>query len=184
MEDRYREAASVLLLRRALRGKGWRVLLLHKPRKRDAWQLPQGGMEGEENVTEAALRELREEASITNVQVLRESAMEYVYDFPASYRHYRPDGICGQRIRFVLARASRRARVRVDRKEIDHFAWVPPDRIGTYIKRSAYLHVVQGLIVDALGMAGEDFKLVAGSSTLDECASSPSPSSTSATPGR
>ena len=46
MEDCYRQAASLLVLRPAATAKaGYELLLLHKPRKRDVWQLPQGGKE-------------------------------------------------------------------------------------------------------------------------------------------
>ena len=55
MPDVYRSAASILVLKPVdvcLPGGKcetvYQILLLHKPRKKDAWQLPQGGVEGGE----------------------------------------------------------------------------------------------------------------------------------------
>ena len=105
----YRQAASVVLLRRsqACAPEGCsdvcEVLLLHKPRKRDDWQLPQGGVEEGEDAEKAALRELKEEADISGVTVLGKSREVYQYDFPPSYRRFRPDNVRGQRIAYVFA---------------------------------------------------------------------------------
>ncbi len=61
MPDVYRSAASLIVLRPRRGGSGDpQMLLLHKPRKRDAWQLPQGGCEEGETIEQAALRELME----------------------------------------------------------------------------------------------------------------------------
>ena len=60
---RYRQAVSALVLRPvsvcAPDGTGsdiYEILLVHKPRKRDDWQLPQGGMEGDETPEMTARR--------------------------------------------------------------------------------------------------------------------------------
>ncbi|NOS68279.1 MAG: NUDIX domain-containing protein, partial [Candidatus Peribacteraceae bacterium] len=92
----------------------YQILLLHKPRKKDAWQLPQGGVEGDENVTEAALRELKEEAGLDGCRVLGVSERVYQYDFPESFRRFRPDNVKGQRIEYVFALAPKDAIVTVD----------------------------------------------------------------------
>ncbi|MEM1160013.1 MAG: RNA pyrophosphohydrolase [Pseudomonadota bacterium] len=52
---------------------------------RDAWQMPQGGIDEGESPRDAALRELGEETGITDhgfVSVLRESAEWHAYDLP------------------------------------------------------------------------------------------------------
>ena len=55
MPDTYRSAASILVLRNAKRGGvKHELLLVHKPRKKDAWQLPQGGMEEGETPEQGA----------------------------------------------------------------------------------------------------------------------------------
>lgn len=156
MEDVYRHAASILVLRpvdpsTTLRaGSGHQILLLHKPRKKDSWQLPQGGVEGNENVTEAALRELQEEAGLTGCTVIGTSEREYTYDFPPSFRRFRPDNVKGQLIKYVFALASKDAAVTVDGVEVDNSVWVGVDQLGQFIKRSEYLEIVKDLYNEAL----------------------------------
>jgi putative (di)nucleoside polyphosphate hydrolase len=142
MNDCYRRCASVLLARKRVQGGAWEILLLRKPRKRDSWQLPQGGIEEGETVEVAALRELKEEAGI-HAKIICSSEQCYQYEFPVSYRRFRPDHICGQCIRFVIAEPEGDATVQVDGKEIYEHVWVLPEELSRYIKRKAYLQVVQ-----------------------------------------
>lgn len=154
MHDRYRQCASLVLLRpsSACGPDGCtplvEVLLLHKPRKRDSWQLPQGGVEKGETVEQAALRELKEEAGI-DAEVLGATERCYQYDFPASYRRFRPDEVCGQCIHFVFAIPKSSAPVQVDGKEIDSFLWVLPEDLGRYLKRQEYLNLARRLVEEA-----------------------------------
>lgn len=148
MQEVYRRAASILVLRPV--GDSYEILLLHKPRKRDAWQLPQGGVEGSENVTEAALRELKEEAGLDGCRVLGVSARVYQYDFPESFRRFRPDNVKGQRIEYVFALAPKDASVTVDGVEVDNSVWVTLEQIPQYIKRREYLEIVKGLYAEAV----------------------------------
>lgn len=121
------------------------VLLLRKPRKNDAWQLPQGGVEEGETLEVAALRELKEEAGI-DAEVLGRSQEVYQYDFPASYRRFRPDNVCGQKVEFVFAKADPRQEVVVDNDEIEAFAWVDPADITEYSKRKEYIKLFGALV--------------------------------------
>jgi putative (di)nucleoside polyphosphate hydrolase len=151
MSDTYRSAASILVLRNAKRG-GVRheLLLVHKPRKKDAWQLPQGGMEEGETPEQCALRELKEEAGIAGgVRVLGVSNREYVYEFPESYKRFRPDGVTGQRIGFVLSKADGDVRMKVDGVEIDRAVWISPRDLEKFVFRGEYLAIVRGLIDEA-----------------------------------
>ena len=151
MQEVYRVAASMLLLRPVKGEAGcYEILLLHKPRKRDAWQLPQGGMEAGETVSDAALRELKEEAGITGIEVLGQGSEVYQYDFPESYRRFRPDNVCGQRITFVFALADPDTPVQVDGKEVDRFVWIEPHALGRYLKRKEYNVLINSLLCEAL----------------------------------
>lgn len=153
MQDTYRRAASMLLFRtREGVGSGGDILLLHKPRKKDAWQLPQGGMEEGETAEECAARELKEEAGLEGVTMLGKSATVYQYDFPASYRRFRPDHICGQRIEFVYAIAPPDPVLTVDAEEVDRYEWVAPDQLSRFIKRKEYLQLVRHLLEEARGL--------------------------------
>ena len=49
---------------------------------RDAWQMPQGGIDPDEDPRAAALRELREETGTDRAELLRESRYWYAYDLP------------------------------------------------------------------------------------------------------
>jgi putative (di)nucleoside polyphosphate hydrolase len=48
----------------------------------DAWQMPQGGIDDGENPRQAALRELKEETGVDDVDVLSESERWLYYDLP------------------------------------------------------------------------------------------------------
>jgi 8-oxo-dGTP pyrophosphatase MutT (NUDIX family) len=146
MPETYRQAASILVLLPAPNGSGpLRFLLIHKPRRRDAWQLPQGGIEAGETAGEAAIRELSEEAGIHDVTLLGQSKEVYQYDFPASFRRFRPDDVRGQRIEFFVAKAAH-DRVQVDGKEIDQAIWINASELPRYIKRRAYLQLVRRVL--------------------------------------
>jgi len=141
--DKYRQCASVVLLR-PVQGK-YQMLLVHKPRKKDAWQIPQGGVEEGENTEEAAIRELSEETGV-QAKIIGSSKQHYQYNFPNSYRRFRPDNICGQCVHFVFAKANSDVKVKVDEKEINAYAWVFPEQIPKYIKRREYRNIVEKLM--------------------------------------
>ncbi len=51
--------------------------------KKDAWQLPQGGIDEGEEPKDAALRELKEEIGTANAEILGETKSWLNYDLPA-----------------------------------------------------------------------------------------------------
>uniref|UniRef100_A0A2P2J8N9 Nudix hydrolase domain-containing protein n=1 Tax=Rhizophora mucronata TaxID=61149 RepID=A0A2P2J8N9_RHIMU len=52
----------------------------------DTWQMPQGGADEEEDLRNAAMRELREETGVTSVEFLAEAPYWLAYDFPVEAR--------------------------------------------------------------------------------------------------
>ena len=70
-----------------------------------AWQMPQGGIDHGEGVTEAALRELREETGVAtgDVTVLAETRDWHPYDLPPAALPYRGK-YRGQTQKWVLMR--------------------------------------------------------------------------------
>lgn len=160
MTDVYRSCASIAVLRPAELCSPaactpvFEMLLLHKPRKNDAWQLPQGGREEGETIEQAALRELKEEAGIS-AKVLGKSRHVYQYEFPASYRRFRPDNVCGQRVEFILALADVSTHVQVDDREIDAFVWVKPGELPQYLKREEYRKIVEKVMEEAARLSGQ-----------------------------
>lgn len=149
--EAYRRCAATVLLRPVSGGSAHQVLLVHKPRKRDAWQLPQGGAEEGESVEQAAMRELFEETGI-RARVIGRSETRYQYDFPKSYRRFRPDNICGQCIEFVFAQADAGFSVSVDGTEIDSYVWVLPKELPRYIRRREYRRIVEGLVGEGVAL--------------------------------
>jgi len=148
-KDVYRCCASVAVFRPTDTEGEYEILLVRKPRKRDAWQLPQGGCEEGETVEQAAIREVQEEAGISPTLIATSSHV-YQYDFPKSYRRFRPDNVCGQRVEYVFATSDPDVKVQVDGEEIDAYAWVLPKQLPKYVKRKAYLQLVQRLYHDGL----------------------------------
>ncbi len=72
--------------------KGVGIVLLNKKNKvfvakridnpKNFWQMPQGGVDGDENYYQAALRELKEETSIESVELIHEIDKKLTYILP------------------------------------------------------------------------------------------------------
>ncbi|MDD5054686.1 MAG: NUDIX domain-containing protein [Candidatus Peribacteraceae bacterium] len=138
---KYRSAVAVLVLKKDSDGSA-RILLVHKPRKSDAWQLPQGGIEEGETPEVAALRELNEEAGLLLAVPVQMSAHTYCYDFPPEFlARYNPVN-AGQKLCFVALEAPDDSVVKVDHDEVDDFRWVLPEELERYNPRKEYVEVI------------------------------------------
>ena len=73
----YRPCVGVMLLND--RGQ---VFVAKRCDSKDAWQMPQGGIDEGESVREAALRELKEEIGTDRADILGESTEKLRYDLP------------------------------------------------------------------------------------------------------
>lgn len=150
MEKKYRKAVSALVLRSidvcAPGGeckKAYQLLLLHKPRVYDAWQLPQGGLEAGENAEQAAVREVYEEAGLQLSQALLTSCHTYSYDFPPEFIARHKPVNAGQTLCFAVFLAPADAAIQVDGNEVDGYLWVLPEELPRHIHRKQYLDVIQ-----------------------------------------
>lgn len=95
------------------------------------------------------MRELNEEAGIT-AKAIGRSAKKYQYDFPDSFRRFRPDNVCGQCIGYVFATVEKDTAVTVDGKEVDAYTWVEPSQLPLYVQRPEYRSLVEELYEEAL----------------------------------
>ena len=117
------------------------------------WQMPQGGIDDDEDTAAAALRELREETGVCSATILAESAQWHYYDLPPHLQGVAWGGRwCGQRQRWFAMRFTG-ADSEIDiggnhghKAEFDAWRWAPlPDLIGLIVpfKRDVYEKVVE-----------------------------------------
>ena len=137
----HRLCVSMIVLK--MTSDGHKVLIVRKPRRRDRWQLPQGGVEKKETVKKAGARELQEETGIRLRGEIIKSPFSYKYNFPADFVKKEQPLYKGQELVFLAARAPKGVRVKVDHREIDDFKWVKLSEIGRYIRRAKYRGVVK-----------------------------------------
>jgi 8-oxo-dGTP pyrophosphatase MutT (NUDIX family) len=112
--------------------KGNKYLLVQKPRKNNAWQFPQGGVDPGETHAEAALRELAEECgSDIKVEIDSKPIGNYEYPFPEDFvRHY--GEFFGAKVVFFKAKYLS-GEVHVDGKELVGFKWLEAEKIKEYV---------------------------------------------------
>lgn len=116
------------------------------------WQLPQGGINRGEKPVEAALRELKEETSVTSVELLAEASDWLTYELPAELLGIALKGrYSGQRQRWFAMRfhgndSEIDIRPRKGLKaEFDAWRWVEMDELPDLvlpIKRHVYEAVI------------------------------------------
>jgi putative (di)nucleoside polyphosphate hydrolase len=117
----------------------------------DAWQLPQGGIDGSEKPRVAVLRELAEEIGTDKAEIIAKSKDWYRYELPNELVGRVWGGkYCGQKQRwFVLRFTGCDSDIDLDadgHPEFDAWRWVPIEtlpRLAVGFKRKLYEGIVE-----------------------------------------
>jgi putative (di)nucleoside polyphosphate hydrolase len=145
-EHLYRLGAGIMLLNSE--SKVWVGARIDNPE--DAWQMPQGGIDEDEEPWPAALRELEEETGIAPglVQCLAEHPEQLRYDLPGEWREKLWGGKWkGQMQHWFLARflgSDSDVNIATDHPEFRSWKWVEPSEVPELIvpfKRELYRRI-------------------------------------------
>lgn len=106
------------------------------------WQLPQGGIDGNESPQQSILREMLEEVGLTNLEIISHLRNVHHYKWPRWHRIHR--GYRGQKQDFFLLRYLGDGNdMRISREELKDAKWVD---ITHFIDELAYVRKEMGLI--------------------------------------
>ena len=122
-----------------------KYLIVKKPRKDNAWQFPQGGVDLGETGLQAAKRELNEECGENLIVKFKgeRPVGAYKYLFPANFKRH-DKNIAGAHVSFFYAEHLEGS-VEVDGEEIIDHAWVTKDQFKDYFEDN-YLAVAEDLV--------------------------------------
>ena len=127
--------------------KGVGVILLNSENKvfvarridnpKDFWQMPQGGVDKNEDFLTAALRELKEETSIENVELIKELDGTTTYELPENLLGIIWKGkYRGQEQKWFLMRVKgneNEINLRTKHPEFLDWQWIKLDKITKYV---------------------------------------------------
>jgi len=146
-EDGYRYGIGIILMNDETK-----VLWAKRIGYRDAWQFPQGGIDGDESAEEAMYRELEEELGLTNdsVDIIQVTPDWLDYKLPKDYRRYYRTPLCvGQKQKWFLLRLKEDDGVialdQTLQPEFDQWRWVEyghPIKEVIFFKKAIYQEVL------------------------------------------
>jgi putative (di)nucleoside polyphosphate hydrolase len=115
----------------------------------EGWQMPQGGIDGDETPAEAALRELKEEVGTDKAVILRELNEWLTYDLPAHLVGVALHGrFRGQKQKWLAMRFTGKPGdidLKTEHPEFAAYKWLKIDELPKLIvpfKRELYVKVV------------------------------------------
>ncbi len=144
----YRQGVGIMLINQA----GLVFVAQRLDMSQDAWQMPQGGIEGGETPAEAAMRELAEEIGTDAAEIIAETTGWFDYDFPPELAgrlwggRYRGQTQKWFACRFLASDDD--IRLETEHPEFRAWKWTEIDRLSTLIvpfKRALYSAVIAEL---------------------------------------
>lgn len=128
----------------------------------EAWQMPQGGIDDDEDPRAAAFRELKEEIGTDKAQIIAESKSWLRYDLPESFRKRWDNRWRGQRQKWFVMRfqgVDSDINITSEQPEFSAWKWVPIEQLPELIisfKRQLYIDLLRelresGAVADATG---------------------------------
>lgn len=113
------------------------------------WQMPQGGVDADEDIAAAAFRELKEETGVVSARLLCLTPGWIAYNFPAGYRKKNWKGQRQKWAAMLFEGADDEIDLEADdHQEFDQWRWgeleEAPDLIVPF-KRKTYEEIVSGL---------------------------------------
>jgi len=121
-----------------IRDSDGKFLVIQKPSYNDTdWALIGGGAEDNEDQSDALLREIQEETSLTNeeFEVLGRASQPYSYDYPADLAKELHGGkYTGQSYDiFLVALNTESPELEFDRREIAEHKWIPEQSLESHL---------------------------------------------------